>query len=220
MLPPPDTATQEKMARSKVPQEIVARRVEGTATPVTNQNRRVLLVPQIRAKWTGIKWSKWMMVLFGTSWKVAVTLATLLGIASGWVAMVPRISVSQTQALDPTDPFSTPFIVENQGPLPMMNVVVNCALGNTSAGAWQMMMGDSDIFQMSPEQHFKEVLPGERGTIPCGYRFAEKVNYSDVTLIVSFRVAFTLFHMERKFRFVTALGQDRNLYWFPEPKRE
>ena len=44
-----------------------------------------------------------------TTWtgRIFVSVSVLLGIASGWVALVRHVSVAQTQPLNITDPFST-----------------------------------------------------------------------------------------------------------------
>jgi kynureninase len=109
-------------ADPKAPKEIVKRRAEANAPPLPKPNRIRRRLTDAWTRWSARAWPKRANFVLQIPWKLAVIVATFLGIVSGWVAMVPRVSITQSQALNASDPFSTPFIVENQGPLPMMDV--------------------------------------------------------------------------------------------------
>ena len=53
-------------------------------------------------------------------------LLTVVGVLLAIPPFLPWISVSTETTLDPTDPFATPFIVYNEGYLPIYNVRVVC----------------------------------------------------------------------------------------------
>ena len=133
------------------------------------------------SKWT-IKWL----------WKATIFFGFWLGIVSGYFGLLQRISVSQNEQLDPSDPFSSPFIVSNDGPLPIENVLFRCGLGRTTyergkgppAVIGGENFGSSFIFMPDatgklPPQNFgsSEMNPGERSTIPsCPYPFPKDIS--------------------------------------------
>lgn len=43
-------------------------------------------------------------------------IATTIGIASGYLSLLPKVTAVQNQALDPSDPFSTPFVAQTRDP--------------------------------------------------------------------------------------------------------
>jgi hypothetical protein len=113
------------MPRGKPPKEIQDRREPGKKqstqrpekdAPQTKDSRVLYLKAAVRLIGGLILWT-----------------SAILGLVSGWVAMIPRVSVSQNQSLSPSDPFSTPFVVSNDGPLPLMNVRFYCAVSKVAA---------------------------------------------------------------------------------------
>ena len=62
---------------------------------------------------------------------VAVTLvATPLGIVTGYLSLVPKVTVIQTESLNPRDPFSAQFIISNDGPLRINDMRAQCNFAN------------------------------------------------------------------------------------------
>ena len=139
--------------------------------------------------------------------------AAILGIVTGYVALEPRVSVSQNEQLDPNDPFSSPFIVSNDGPLPMENVRFTCGIGSTHYEHGPTVKGAPNyrtnfIFLPDakgnlPVQNFGaiEMKPGERSTIPsCNYPFPKSVEGADIGIVVNFRIAYIHVNAERVFQ--------------------
>lgn len=169
------------------------------------------------AKWTG----KWL-------WKSTLFFGFWLGIISGYYGLEQRVSVSQGEPLDDKDPFSTPFIVSNDGPLPIENVTFRCGIGHTSYKNGPKIQGaenfsSSFIFAPGgklPAQNFgaSEMNPGERSTIPsCGYPFPPTIEAGDIGIVVSYRVGHTPIRQTRIFRFGTLPDANNKLHWFPYP---
>jgi hypothetical protein len=150
------------------------------------------------------------------SWKIvagAITLtATSLGVATGYLSLVPKISVSQNQPLDPANLFSAPFIVSNDGPLGINDVQILCGLKDVQAGPG----GIKNIILTSPGLHVDGMETGERATFPCGPQINVKpLTSADVVFTVRFRPDFVPWHTTRYFRFVSEKSGEQ-LFWYPQ----
>jgi hypothetical protein len=156
--------------------------------------------------------------------------AAILGLVTGYVALLPRISVSQNEPRDLSDPFSSPFIVSNDGPLPIENVRFRCGIGQALYKNGPQVKGGSNfgssfIFAPDanghlPEQNFgtAEMNPGERSTIPsCNYPFPKSIEGADIGIVVTFRIGYTPVTTQRIFRFSTLADANKQLHWFPYP---
>jgi hypothetical protein len=149
--------------------------------------------------------------------------AAILGLITGYMALIPRISVSQSQPLDVNEPFSTPFIVSNDGPLPLMNVRFACAINalrdskgdNVTVGNQKGLGPEITVPQLISD----EISPGERSTVPCAnpFRFPTPLASGDVAIVVRFRIGYTFLPSKRISRFVTFKATDGHLYWYPQP---
>jgi hypothetical protein len=149
---------------------------------------------------------------------------------TGYVALVPSISVSQNEQLDPNDPFSSPFIVSNNGPLPIEQVRFTCGIGQVTHDKGPTVKGapnggTSFIFLPDasgklPAQNFGDVEmnPGERSTIPsCNYPFPGPIEGADIRIVVTFRIGYTPLTKTRIFRFATLADASKRLHWYPYP---
>ena len=146
-------------------------------------------------------------------------LSAVLGIVSGWVALVPHVSATQTQPLNVTDPFSTPFIVANEGPLGIRDVTFECfSFSIERQGPPPALFQNMGFVPM--DAFIKGMKPGERATVPCFFPviFKDPLQSADVVLIVRFKVPFIPWvPFENDYRFQTSRAGDGNLYWFPQP---
>lgn len=167
--------------------------------------------------------------LVGIVGKTAALLAALLGIVTGYLALLPRVSVSQGELLNPAETFSNPFIVSDDGPLPLEDVTFRCGLGEAKLENGPQMFGaphfGSSFFILNkngqpslPIFHDAEMLPGERATIPyCSVPWTNPVENADIGIEVKFRIGYTFIHTTRTFQFVTRKDSAGNLHWFPDP---
>lgn len=191
------------MSRWKAPQYILDRR---------EQDKAVRMEPVGRTK-------KIIKVVLGA----AGLIATGLGIATGYLSLLPRITITQNQALDTSDPFSTPFVVSNDGPLGINDVKFVCWLQHVTLAN----NGDIGGFgTSSPALDIPDGMEvGEKTTLPCVFSnlFVSKdgtsagnlVTYADIVIKASFRPDFALWHLHRNTRFKTVKGSDGRLYWYP-----
>ena len=92
-------------------------------------------------------------------------LATILGVVTAILSLVPRISVSALEAQDPAIPFPAPFSVSSDGPLGISKVKMSCILIHISDFTGHEFVTDSattnfflDISRMEPGE--REIVPG------------------------------------------------------------
>ena len=145
-----------------------------------------------------------------------VSVSALLGIASGWVALVPHVSVSQTQPLNVTDPFSTPFIVANEWPFDIYGVHFECYSFSVKT---QYSEVGTKLGFVPMDVYYASMKPGERATVPCRFPFTmqDPLQSADIAMIVTFKTAFWPLELHNDFRFQALRAGDKNLYWFPQP---
>jgi hypothetical protein len=188
------------MTRGKAPKDIQERREE----------KKPEVLP---------KWSLGNLVRHAVpTWigRTILWVSAVLGIASGYVALIPHVSVSQSQPLNISDPFSTPFIVTNEGPLGIRDVHFECYPFSIKTKNANEITG---IGFVPLDLHPERMNPGERATVPCYFPITmDPLQSADVALIVTFKVAFVpLLNFENDYRFQALRAGDKNLYWFPQP---
>lgn len=162
--------------------------------------------------------------------KVILDLGFVLGVVTGYLALLPRVSVSQNDQLDPDNAFSSPFIVTNDGPLPMESVRFTCGIvdvkhqngpevvGDANFGTHFFMLKDKDGKIATQNFGSPEMMPGERSTLPsCSYPYLNPVENANIGIVVDFRVGYTFFPARRVFRFATLKDNNGKIHWFPFP---
>ena len=105
-------------------------------------------------------------------------LATLFGVYVGFLNLVPRITVTPQAALVSTDAFSAPFVVSNDGFLPIYDVHCFCSPRKVryrkpgSRGGLEIVIEGADENETGGvEAPFvaKKLSPGQRATFPCPF---------------------------------------------------
>ncbi len=148
---------------------------------------------------------------------IVLAVLAILGFLISLLTLFPRITVSNDAAIDPTDSFSTPFVVSNDGLLPLLSVrsllyikAVQLARGN------QILNSN---FTMD-EWTTRILLPAEKLTVYGGraVRAPGQLLDGDIFIIVQYRPFFWPFTV-RQFssRFRTLKGPDERLYWTHRP---
>jgi hypothetical protein len=156
--------------------------------------------------------------------------AAILGLVTGYVALLPSISVSQNEQLNQNDPFSSPFIVSNDGPLPIEGFRFTCGIGQARHASGPTISGDPnfgtsfiflpDASGKLPVENFgaNKMKPGERSTVPsCNYPFPGPIAGADGGIVVTFRIGYTPFAAQRIFHFAALADTNNKLHWFPYP---
>jgi len=143
--------------------------------------------------------------------------ATPLGIVTGYLALVPKISISQNLPLAPADPFSAPFVVSNDGPLGINNVRIFCQAIKVRAEAQNFQAESLKMQNFIPPISGMEA--GEKLSAPCWFPIhtREPITEADIAFRITFRPDFVPWEAKREFRFVMTVGAEGKTYWYPEP---
>jgi hypothetical protein len=204
--------------RKKLKQQLLNRAKESalvieTHSPQPTGHAEQPKKPPSRSRWpiTSVR------TIVSKSWKVAAASATFLGIVTGYLSLVPRISVENSQLLNLADPFATPFVVSNDGPLGINDVILSCLLIYVESTGGGTIEG----LTVGPNPVIEGMDPGERATLPCTFHpvfgFTNPLKAADIAIVVNFRPDFVPWHQIRRLRFKTLKGSDGHLYWYPQP---
>src|ERR1035437_11174349 len=109
------------MTRQRTPKEILHRRQESQQQ--ANKSH-------ITGHFQAMHPSNSLLVIAKLIGTLLLWVSAILGSVSGFVALIPRVSVFQNDPINVSDPFSTPFIVINDGPLEIRDVTFQCLLIN------------------------------------------------------------------------------------------
>ena len=152
-------------------------------------------------------------------WAGVVALGVLLGILSAIYTFLPKISITPTSTLDPSNPFQTPFVLVNESPLPLNSVGVGILVVELVDDAGNQMLKNVKLRAADP--HF--------GGIPTHLKPRQKVpigleNYiahmSGVkTVILQMEVHYKpMFYpksIDETFKFKALKSTWGEMIWFP-----
>jgi hypothetical protein len=97
----------------------------------------------------------------------------------GYAAIVPRISIQTEFSLDPTNPFTESFSIQNEGLMYAGNVSVFCG-GGAVIPERSIQVGKN---VMSYRNFVKELGHGDRHTIPCDRLYGFSGNTYDFSTL-------------------------------------
>jgi hypothetical protein len=147
--------------------------------------------------------------------KAVIVLSVLLGF---YVAVLPKISASASDPLNPLDPFTSRFTISNDGYFEVNNSSFSCCIVSAK---YEMVSFDSILINLDTEGPLS-LEPGEKVTVPCplttGIGFPHSsLKRAVLRINVRFRPSWYPWYMYKRFVFVsnnTPSGESR---WFPEP---
>ena len=141
--------------------------------------------------------------------------ATLIGALAAILTFFPRLTISNTASIDSDDPFSTPFLIINDGYLPLSDVQFALhirdleTLNNDTLNIGTVMAGD----------YVRTLWPGDGYSYYAGRAVSahRMVKTADVDIVVIYQPFALPINRERSFRFVTQMGPDNRLHWMQRP---
>jgi hypothetical protein len=157
--------------------------------------------------------------------KLLIGLATVVGTLAALLALFPRLTISNESALDPNDPFSTPFHIVNDGYVPLFAVrfFLFVSDAKTSAGQFirqtTFMNSKFKIPIFWPSDAYDYYAGNEIGQIERGafIEFNHPWVSADMTIIVQYHPFAIPFNRRRAVRFITQTGPDNKLHWMQRP---
>lgn len=150
------------------------------------------------------------------TWTLIVSIGTIIGFVSSLMFFASRITVSSLNSLDPSDPFSTPFSISNDGAFSIYNVEFRCHFKDVSFPRGGGFKGFS-VQDDSPP--IAVIEAGEKATTKCVI-FAPNISIGsqgDIYVVVSYQPKFLPYRKEKLFRFIMKQGSDKQWYWFQQP---
>jgi hypothetical protein len=152
--------------------------------------------------------AKWIVLLL--TWS-----GFSLGVVTGYLALIPKVTVTETEPLNPADIFTSHFIISNDGPLEINSVDVSCDIRQVDFEGdfrYKNSMITSNQLQKTT------MFVGERGTVVCPLGVASsRVKTADIDIVLQFRPDFTWWRVMRILHFVTVINSKGNLHWVPQP---
>jgi hypothetical protein len=142
----------------------------------------------------------------------------VIAVAATLYFLSPAITVSSSAALNPTDPFSTPLTILNEGLLAAHDVRARCSVIQARGAHWAELSVPPTAD--APTQNLGDLRPREPATLPCALARAAETSTvvgASVTIGVSYRPDFYPWRVEKRFGFITATGPDGLLHWLPRP---
>ncbi len=154
--------------------------------------------------------------LFMRLWKILVGVSVVLTVVVGVLQFSSRISVLPTTPINPSDSFSVPFIVKNEGLLAIYDVKFSChydQIKDLNENTW------TNASQVNVHR-VREIGAGQQATVTCNkIRGDITFAHADMSIIVSFRPSFIPWRKEPlPVRFIVERGSDGQLYWLPQPE--
>jgi hypothetical protein len=160
-------------------------------------------------------------------WSLIGAIALIFGVFVGYVQLAPRISVSASAPLNPSDPFSSPFVISNDGYLPIRNVQFLCRLSDVNAQPPGLNLSFENISVMGPDrflgdksQKIRDIDPGGQATTKCNLSPlfpVMPIENADIAITVVYQPAFYRSQKVKDFRFITVSGSDGQLRWVRQP---
>lgn len=152
-------------------------------------------------------------------WLVWVGIGLFLGLLGALYYLLPRLSVSPSGPINPSNASSSYFVISNDGYRPIHDVKIHLGLGHIHYGLIHVE-GNSKTYaaELCNDCSIPEIDPTEKHAIPTFLPTFEQspLTSADITVIVYYRPDFWLWTQRRMFRFVTAQSADGHLYWMPE----
>jgi len=154
-----------------------------------------------------------------------LALATLVGGAGAVLSMFSKINVSSSGALDPLSPFASPFVVLNDGYLPVKDLTFLCEIHKLVSQAGGQISTENLLFKY-PQPLSSTLRASETTTMACPppFQFAsakspilkEPIAYAEISIVVEYKpylLPWSLRYKSQRFR--TVKMPDGSLYWLP-----
>lgn len=146
-----------------------------------------------------------------TAWILGV--ASLLGTVITVYLLPPNVSISAAGYI-PRNELATPFLVTNNGPLPIYDVTPTCFVERlTDTGGTTLTLGRTSTGRIA-----KTLSSGEHTTVACTgfFRTDHQITLIDVSIAVSCWTWLRPWHHEiRRQRFSARRGDDGAIHWYP-----
>jgi hypothetical protein len=154
-------------------------------------------------------------------WKTTLYILGIFAIMAGAMSFLPKISVTPSELLDPSNPFSAPFIISNEGVLPFHSVSYRVHIREVQSEDGAKVIIYKKGITIS-DFLISNISPGEKATtgVPFPFKFQTRIKSADITFVVIYRPDWLPWHGEQRFRFGLAKKSNNSWTWLPRAMSE
>jgi hypothetical protein len=149
--------------------------------------------------------------------EATLAMLTVLAFLIALLTLFPRVTVSNEAPIDPDDAFSTPFVVSNDGYLPLYSLQFSVAMGDVKYQNGSRLVGPPDFgFHLTtPEWKIASLYPAKKFTVYAGRVLGAHGNLksADIAIVVDYRPMLWPFRRESVYVLKTGMGYDGRLHW-------
>jgi hypothetical protein len=147
-----------------------------------------------------------------------------LAVVTAYYTFAFKISINPSGSLDPSDPFATPFILQNDSLLWINLIEYNFSIRKIDTANYVVIKG-IDIFPPINTPPIPYLSAREKTTIILPFRNAiiipAPITYADIEIVVSYYPAFISFHKkEKRMHFVAIKSINGTLHWVDKAMSE
>jgi len=155
------------------------------------------------------------------AWKTILYILGIFAVMSGAMSFLPKISVIPSEPLDAPNPFSAPFIIYNEGILPIHSVSYRIHIREVASEDGAKVIVYRKGITVSAFL-ISIITPGEKATtgIPFPFKFQTPIKSGDITFVVIYRPDWLPWHQEQRYRFSLAKKSNGSWAWLPRAMSE
>jgi hypothetical protein len=150
--------------------------------------------------------------LLSPNGKIAAATALFLTVVGSYYAFSSKLAVEASPPIESTNLFTAPFVISNDGILPINSVTFYVIIRNAVNKFGGTVIAKNGK-GMQPISHLIPTLqPGEKTTTGIPNPFGDIVS-GDIDLVVTYRPLLLPFEQEKVFRFGGSKESDGKLVW-------
>lgn len=152
-------------------------------------------------------------------WKSVVASSVILGIFVSFLTLSPNLLVIPSQSIDLENPLLTPFLIMNDGLLPIHSVIIFWGINVMRNSSGNVLQNFSLGYSRPPIAILNRK---EQKTFFCPpvFNWQTPINFGDIVIRVLYRPDFLFWRQESQFRFVTITDKTGTTRWYPKPLSE
>jgi hypothetical protein len=173
------------------------------------QQRKVNKQKQAPTKMDLSSWCKTVL----KSWKLVLFFLGLLGTLSGILSLLPKISVEPSPPMQSNNLLTAPFVISNDGFLPMYKVSYFVKLRHIENAKGGKVITNYERGMEPSGFSIPSLMPGEKATTGLPNPFGEPTVSGDIDFVVTYRPSWLPWEQKKVFRFGGSKESDGKLVW-------
>jgi hypothetical protein len=152
-------------------------------------------------------------------------LATIVGGLAAALALLPRVTVTSSDPVDPANPFSASFTITNTGYIPLRSVFIGVGVGQFGGHAATFDPSRKPNYWPRVDRpEWKNLNLGldEKFTITPGDIFGlgnenTRLGFADIAVVVSYEPPIIPWRREKVFPLIAHKQTNGQFYWYAKP---